>query len=119
MLNAKCEYDNSVGSGWQQVEGDLAWISLGSYGQVWGVHKQGNIWRREGVTEANPTGSSWKQVPGELSKVSVWGGWAWGVNKDLNIFYKEVQAGMSNDCFEFSVNISAMKAWIFKCPHLR
>ena len=85
---------SSAGSGWEHVDGVLAWISSGSYGEVWGVNKEGNIWKREGVTQANPTGSSWKQVPGALMKVSVWAGQAWGVNKDHNIYYTTLLSGI-------------------------
>ena len=76
----------SAGSGWQQVSGRLAWISSGSNGEVWGVNKDGNIYKREGITQANPVGSRWKQVSGTLMKISVWEGRAWGITKDHKIF---------------------------------
>ena len=97
LIHSKFPYQPSAGSGWQEVDGRLVWISSGSYGEVWGVNKDGQIFQRGGITRANPVGSGWKHVPGELIRVSVWAGQAWGVNKDHTIFSTLFLLGMPNE----------------------
>ncbi|XP_029432825.1 fish-egg lectin-like [Rhinatrema bivittatum] len=54
--------DSCKGSRWQQVEGKLSMIEVGSEGTVYGVTSQGSVFRREGITASNPIGTSWSQV---------------------------------------------------------
>ena len=77
----------SAGSAWKKVDGKLVWISSGSSGKIWGTNKEGNILKREGVTQANPVGSSWEEVPGELAKVSVWETQVWGVKENNKVVF--------------------------------
>ena len=76
----------SAGTGWEKVDGRLKWISSGASGEVWGVNNADIIYRREGVTQGNPTGTGWKQLNGRLAQVDVFGGEVWGVNGDENIY---------------------------------
>ena len=70
------------------MDGLLVWISSGSEGEVWGTNKEGDVWKRTGITRSNPAGSGWELIKaGFLKKVSVWKGEAWGVNKNDEIFY--------------------------------
>jgi len=80
----------SLGSGWQEVDGNLAWISSGSRGEVWGTDEQGNVFKREGVNQNNPAGSTWQQVTGKMVQVSVWGKQVWGVKRNTKIFFAEI-----------------------------
>ncbi|XP_029432758.1 fish-egg lectin-like [Rhinatrema bivittatum] len=54
--------DSCKGSRWQQVDGKLSMIEVGTEGTVYGVNSQGNVYRREGITASNPIGTSWSQV---------------------------------------------------------
>ena len=70
------------------MDGLLVWISSGSQGEVWGTNKEGDVFKRTGITQSNPTGSGWKKItPRFLKKVSIWNGQVWGVNGDDEIFY--------------------------------
>ena len=85
----------TFGTGWEKVDGLLNWISSGAAGQVWGVDKKGNIFRREGISGVNPTGTAWKKMPGStkqiyMKQVSVWAGQVWAVNSRDQIFYMVV-----------------------------
>ncbi|XP_078496650.1 fish-egg lectin-like [Lissotriton helveticus] len=50
------------GSRWQQVEGKLSMIEVGSDGSVFGVNSMGNAFRRNGISASNPFGTSWSLV---------------------------------------------------------
>ncbi|XP_029433080.1 fish-egg lectin-like [Rhinatrema bivittatum] len=54
--------DSCKGSRWQQVEGKLSMIEVGTEGTVYGANAQGSVFRREGITDNNPIGTSWSQV---------------------------------------------------------
>ena len=75
---------------WKKVDGLLNWISSGAAGEVWGVDKNGNVFRREGISSVNPTGTAWKKMPGSMKQVSIWAGQAWAVNSQDQIFYMVV-----------------------------
>ena len=72
---------DSPGTGWEKVDGSLTWISSGAAGEVWGVGDGNKIYKRDEVTEENPTGKKWKQVEGSLTQVDVFDGKVWGVDK--------------------------------------
>ncbi|XP_078500224.1 fish-egg lectin-like [Lissotriton helveticus] len=50
------------GSSWQQVEGKLSMIEVGSDGSVYGVNSVGDAYRRNGISASNPIGTSWTQL---------------------------------------------------------
>ncbi|XP_069095136.1 fish-egg lectin-like [Pleurodeles waltl] len=58
------------GSRWQQVEGKLAMIEVGSDGSVFGVNSVGDAYRRNGITSSNPIGTSWSQLQYKSHKFS-------------------------------------------------
>ena len=79
----------SEGTGWEKLDGLLIWISSGAAGEVWGTNKEGDVWRREGMSTSNPTGTAWKKVSsGSMKQVSIWGGQAWAVNNKDQILTK-------------------------------
>ncbi|XP_069476433.1 fish-egg lectin-like [Ambystoma mexicanum] len=51
-----------LGTGWQHVPGKLSVIEVGTDGSVYGVTRQGAAFRRDGITELNPTGISWTEL---------------------------------------------------------
>ncbi|KAM4015295.1 fish-egg lectin-like [Anomaloglossus baeobatrachus] len=62
----KYRYDvkptNCQGSRWQQVDGKLKMVEVGSDGSVYGVNSQGQVYKREGISAGNPIGTSWTQL---------------------------------------------------------
>ncbi|XP_069478134.1 fish-egg lectin-like isoform X2 [Ambystoma mexicanum] len=50
------------GSRWEQVQGKLSMIEVGSDGSVYGVNSIGDLYRRNEISLQNPLGSSWSQV---------------------------------------------------------
>ncbi|XP_069098268.1 fish-egg lectin-like [Pleurodeles waltl] len=58
------------GSRWQQVEGKLAMIEVGSDGSVFGVNSVGDAYQRNGITASNPIGTSWSQLKYKAHKFS-------------------------------------------------
>jgi hypothetical protein len=60
---------NPVGTGWAQVPGALAQVSVGD-GEVWGVTDDDRIYRRNGISEGTPQGTSWERMPGYLASIS-------------------------------------------------
>ena len=76
------------GSDWEHVDGGLVSISSGSLSEVWGTDIYGNIWSTVGITRANPAGTHhWNQVQGIMTKVDIWKGEAWGVDKNQHVFH--------------------------------
>ncbi|MGH0172487.1 UNVERIFIED_CONTAM: hypothetical protein FKN15_063470 [Acipenser sinensis] len=52
--------DACMGSkAWQQVPGALSMIEVSTDGSVYGVNSAGNVYRRDGVSVANPAGTDW------------------------------------------------------------
>ena len=62
---------------WRKVPGNLAQISAGQHGQVYGVNKQGKMFVRLGVTENRPYGRTWKY----LLSVKLWSQVSIGIGK--------------------------------------
>ena len=55
---------------WMKIEGSLSHISNGR-NRVWGVNKQGQVYRRIGITDEYPEGTAWMLVaPAGLGKIS-------------------------------------------------
>ncbi|XP_077113411.1 fish-egg lectin-like [Ranitomeya variabilis] len=50
------------GSRWQQIDGKLAIVEVGTDGSVYGVNSQGQVYKREGISAGNPIGTSWTQL---------------------------------------------------------
>ncbi|XP_040183269.1 fish-egg lectin-like [Rana temporaria] len=50
------------GNKWQQIEGSLAMIEVGTDGSVYGVNSAGNVYKRDGISPRIPTGTSWTQL---------------------------------------------------------
>ncbi|XP_061073484.1 fish-egg lectin-like [Conger conger] len=80
---AACE-DNTD---WQLISGKLAMIEVGTDGSVYGVDAVGDVYRRDGITAANPAGIDWiYESPCTKSKhVSYDAGHLWVVTKDNRI----------------------------------
>ena len=53
---------------------------MSNKGRVWGVNRQGKIYRR--------TGSSWQQISGGAKQVSVGESGVWVVNSNDEIYYR-------------------------------
>jgi hypothetical protein len=67
-------------STWEQVQGALEWVSVGSDGTVWGVNAGEDIFRRLGNNQ-------WQQIPGKLKQISVGNANnVWGVNASGDVF---------------------------------
>ncbi|XP_077312794.1 fish-egg lectin-like [Lithobates pipiens] len=47
------------GAKWQQIEGALRMIEVGTDGSVYGVNSAGQAYRRDGISARTPTGTSW------------------------------------------------------------
>ncbi|XP_073513805.1 fish-egg lectin-like [Phyllobates terribilis] len=47
------------GSRWQQIDGKLEMVEVGTDGSVYGVNSQGQVYKREGISVGNPIGTSW------------------------------------------------------------
>ncbi|KAM9299456.1 fish-egg lectin-like [Gastrophryne carolinensis] len=50
------------GTAWQQVDGALTMVEVGTDGSVFGVNSAGNVYQREGITAKTPLGTSWAQI---------------------------------------------------------
>ena len=62
------------------------------------MNKGMDIYRRQGVTERNPTGTRWEHITGpNLKQVSVYGGRVWGVDSRDIIYHTTVS------CFQDDV----------------
>jgi len=63
--------------------------------EIWAVHSDHTIVRREGVTHNNQEGTNWVEVDGYLAQVSV-GNWhVWGVNR-FHELYERVGVSADN-----------------------
>ena len=86
----------SQGAGikWKKIDGQLTWISSGLEGIVWGVFSNRTntkVFKREGITEYKPEGTNWKEVEGELIQLDVLGDTVWGVNKDNEVVFYNIE----------------------------
>ena len=76
------------GYDWEHVDGRFVSISSGSLHEVWGTDIYGNIWTSQGISAGNPAGTHrWNKVQGMMSKVDIWKGQAWGVDKYQRVFH--------------------------------
>ncbi|XP_036375677.1 fish-egg lectin-like [Megalops cyprinoides] len=47
---------------WQNIPGKLSMIEVATDGSVYGVNKDGDIYRRDGITDSAPAGTAWTAV---------------------------------------------------------
>ncbi|CAI9554496.1 unnamed protein product [Staurois parvus] len=50
------------GSHWEQTDGSLVMIEVGTDGSVYGVNSAGNVYKRDGISSETPTGRVWTQL---------------------------------------------------------
>ncbi|XP_040183276.1 fish-egg lectin-like [Rana temporaria] len=76
------------GTQWEQVEGSLEMLEVGTDGLVFGVDSEGHVLRREGITAENPVGYFW--VPMSFSErfkhVSYDNGSVWLISQDDEVY---------------------------------
>ena len=80
----------SAGTGWEKIDGHLAWISSGDAGEVWGVNRDGYVYRRDGITASNPSGFGWTHINSgqqRFKQLDVYNGQVWAVTADGAIYY--------------------------------
>ncbi|XP_066575418.1 fish-egg lectin [Amia ocellicauda] len=72
---------------WQQVDGKLSMIEVGSEGSVYGVNAAGDVFRRDGITTSNPAGTGWTfmSMCGKSKHVSFDLGHLWVITQDNRI----------------------------------
>merc|ERR1719318_2284393 len=67
-----------------------SFIAVGSVGEVWGVNKEGDVYKREDVgTDRNPTGRGWTRInaPKPMKQLDVHDGTVWAIGTDDSIWY--------------------------------
>ncbi|CAJ0967935.1 unnamed protein product [Ranitomeya imitator] len=76
------------GSRWQQVEGSLVMVEVATDGSVYGVNSGGMVYKRDGISAANPVGTSWTQlmVNGNFRHVSYDQGNLWLLSQEGSIY---------------------------------
>uniref|UniRef100_A0A8C4TJ83 Fish-egg lectin-like n=1 Tax=Erpetoichthys calabaricus TaxID=27687 RepID=A0A8C4TJ83_ERPCA len=72
---------------WQNIQGSLAMIEVGTDGTVYGVDNTGKIFRRDGITNSTPAGTQWTLVNicGNCKHVSYDLGVLWIIKDDGSI----------------------------------
>ncbi|MBN3300487.1 FEL protein, partial [Amia calva] len=72
---------------WQQVNGSLSMLEVGSDGSVYGVNHAGDIYHRDGITSSNPAGTGWTFLRecGKSKHVSFDQGHLWVITQDNQI----------------------------------
>ncbi|XP_061106130.1 fish-egg lectin-like isoform X2 [Conger conger] len=72
---------------WQLISGKLVMIEVGTDGSVYGVNAGGDVYRRDGITAANPAGTAWTflSMCGKCKHVSYDLGRLWLITKDDRI----------------------------------
>ncbi|MEE6515108.1 hypothetical protein FKM82_023613, partial [Ascaphus truei] len=80
------------GSKWQQIEGSLVMVEVGTNGSVYGVNAEGKVYKREGICADKLTGSSWTPVDlcSRYKHVSVDVGTLWLLTEGGDIFKCEI-----------------------------
>ncbi|XP_062391057.1 fish-egg lectin-like [Sardina pilchardus] len=72
-------------SNWQHIPGSLSMIDVGGDGSVYGVNSNGDVYRRDFVTDCKPEGNGWSQIPlfsGQVEQVSYDTGHLWIILKN-------------------------------------
>ena len=83
----------SAGTGWQQVKGPLGftWISCGAVGEVLGISLKHELYKRVGITRANPIGNKWTLINGLFLQVSVFHNQVWAVTIEGLIYHRIIK----------------------------
>ncbi|XP_068098342.1 fish-egg lectin-like [Hyperolius riggenbachi] len=76
------------GNGWQLVTGSLVMLEVGSDNAVYGVNSLGKVYRRDGITAANPVGTTWTELDlcGTYKHVTFDNSYLWLLNNNGDIF---------------------------------
>ncbi|XP_071987796.1 fish-egg lectin-like [Engystomops pustulosus] len=76
------------GSHWQQIDGSLVMVEVGTDGSVYGVNANGDVYTRERISASNPMGSSWTKLDfcGSFRHVSCDQEHIWLLTKDGDIY---------------------------------
>ncbi|XP_062390724.1 fish-egg lectin-like [Sardina pilchardus] len=75
---------------WQHIPGSLSMIEVGGDGSVYGVNSNGDVYRRDFVTDCKPQGTRWTHVSiysGQVKHVSYDTGHLWIVLKKGGAIY--------------------------------
>jgi hypothetical protein len=54
--------ENCASSTWLKVSGSLKQIEVGAAGDVYGINSKGQLLRRTGISNSNPTGDGWQMM---------------------------------------------------------
>uniref|UniRef100_UPI00398F74CE fish-egg lectin-like n=1 Tax=Pristiophorus japonicus TaxID=55135 RepID=UPI00398F74CE len=79
-----------AGTHWQKVDGKLAMVEVGTDGAVYGVGRDGMVYRRDGITSNEPQGTQWTRihiVGGRFSHLSSDLGALWLIETDGSIVH--------------------------------
>ncbi len=92
--------------------GELAQISFGANGDVWGLNGQNQIYRFD------PSSDEWTWIPGTLSQISVGAdGDVWGLNPDNQLYHFDVSSQewklFPESSFSGVAVGSAENVWVF------
>ncbi|XP_054853088.1 uncharacterized protein LOC129341749 [Eublepharis macularius] len=74
-----------------KVPGALSMIEVGTEGDVYGVNRDGYIYRRAGITAANPTGTAWVHLSNDLGRIK-------HVSYDLGLLWVLTTEGKIFNC---------------------
>ncbi|XP_075046944.1 fish-egg lectin-like [Mixophyes fleayi] len=85
------------GNRWQQIEGSLVMVEVGTDGSVFGVNSAGDVYYREGISAKNPIGSSWTKLDfcGTFRHVSYDAGDLWLLTQKGDIFKCKVNGSVN------------------------
>ncbi|XP_056399726.1 fish-egg lectin-like [Hyla sarda] len=76
------------GSKWQQVDGKLIMVEVGTDGSVYGVNSVGEAFKREGISAKTPTGTAWKRLDfcATFSHVTYDAGFLWLLSENDDVY---------------------------------
>lgn len=76
------------GSRWQDIDGALTMIEVGSDGSVYGVNSAGSVYRRDGISPGTPTGTAWTELDfcATFKHVTYDNGYLWLLNPTGDIY---------------------------------
>jgi len=94
----------SLGGFWKRVPGALHHVSVSNTNHVWGVNKDGLIYRRVGAV--------WQRIPGALKQISVGESGVWGVNDANDLYYRQGTYGDKYTAGSDWVKLTGKFKWI-------
>ncbi|KAM5132380.1 fish-egg lectin-like isoform 2-T2 [Mantella aurantiaca] len=76
------------GTQWEQIEGSMMMLEVGTDGLVFGIDSDGSVLRREAVGPEYPTGTSWvtMSLPQTFKHLSYDNGSLWLINTDNDMY---------------------------------